>query len=296
MTTVEVMEKKISSYLRRWLGFPRSLSSSALSGTSNILQLPVSGLVEEFMVTRTREALQYRDSRDPKVASAGIQVKTGRKWSAGKALEVAESRLRQKALVGSIATGHAGIGYFPTTRVENPKGKERQHLIQEEVRAGVEEVRASRMVGLGQQGAWTKWNNVLQRKITWSNIWKADFHRIRFLVQAVYDVLPSPANLHVWGKTETPSCPQCSGWGSLEHLLSSCPKALGEGRYRWRHDQVLKAIADSLATAINTIKGHHKPKTIIMFHRAGEKPNTQPRAKSGLLTSATDWQLEVDLG
>lgn len=28
----------------------------------------------------------------------------------------------------------------------------------------------------------------------------------RFLVQAVYDVLPSPGNLHVWGKTETPCC------------------------------------------------------------------------------------------
>lgn len=81
----------------------------------------------------------------------------------------------------------------------------------------------------------------------------------------------------------------------MEHLLSSCPKALGDGRYRWRHDQVLRAVAESLATAINTIKGHHKPKTI-MFHRAGEKPNIQPRAKSGLLTSATDWELDVDLG
>lgn len=32
-------------------------------------------------------------------------------------------------------------------------------------------------------------------------------HRICFLVQAVYDALPSPANLHVWGKSEIPSCP-----------------------------------------------------------------------------------------
>lgn len=162
ITTVEGMERKISSYLRRWLGLPRSLSSSALYGTSNILQLPFSGLTEEFMVSRTREALQYRESRDPKVASAGIQVQTGRKWNAGMALDVAESRLRQKALVGSVASGRAGIGFFPSTRVDNAQGKERQHLIQEEVRAGVEEERASRMVGMGQQGAWTKWENVLQ--------------------------------------------------------------------------------------------------------------------------------------
>lgn len=87
ITTVKGMEKKISSSLQRWLGLPRSLSSSALYGTSNILQLPISSLTKEFMVSRTQEALQYRDSRDPKVVSASIQVRTGRKWSAGKALD-----------------------------------------------------------------------------------------------------------------------------------------------------------------------------------------------------------------
>ncbi|XP_041934289.1 LOW QUALITY PROTEIN: uncharacterized protein LOC121697073, partial [Alosa sapidissima] len=189
----------------------------------------------------------------------------------------------------------ADIGYFPSTRVDKAQGKQRQHLIQQEVRAGVEEERASRMVGMGQQGAWTKWENVLQRKITWPNIWRADSLNIRFLVQAVYDVLPSPSNLHVWGKAETPSCLQCPGRGSLEHLLSSCPKALGEGRYRWRHDQVLKAVAESIAKAITTTKNYSKPQSI-RFHRAGEKPTIQARARSGLLTTATDWQLEVDLG
>lgn len=58
---------------------------------------------------------------------------------------------------------------------------------------------------------------------------------------------------------------------------------------------MLRAVADSIATAINTSKGHRRPKTIT-FHRAGEKPNIPPQAKSGLLTSANDWQLEVDLG
>lgn len=295
ITTVEGMERKISSYLRRCLGLPRTPCSSALYGTSNILQLPISDLTEDFIVSRTREALQYRDSRDLKVASAGLQVQTGRKWSAGKALDVAESRLRQKALVGSIATGRAGIVYFLTNRVDQAKGKEHQHLVQEEEQAGVEEGRVSRMVGMGQQGAWTKWENVLLRKITWFNIWKADFQRIRFLVQAVYDVLPSPTNLHVWGKTDTSSCPHCPGRGSLEHLLSSCLKALGDGHYCWREDQLLRAVAESIATAINTSKGNHRTK-VIAFHKAGEKPNSPSWANVSLLTSANDWQLEVDLG
>lgn len=56
---------------------------------------------------------------------------------------------------------------------------------------------------MGQQGAWTKWENALQHKIIWSNIWKAHLLCIRFLVQVVYDVL-------------------------LEQLLSGFPKALAD--------------------------------------------------------------------
>ncbi len=209
---------------------------------------------------------------------------------------MAESRLRQKALVGNVSTGRAGLGYFPKTLVSQARGKEIHHLLQEEVRAGVEEERVSRSMGLWQQGAWTRWESTLQRRITWANILQADFHRVRFLVQAVYDTLPSPANLHVWGKSETPSCLLCSGRGSLEHLLSSCPKALADGRYRWRHDQVLKTIAESLDSAISTSKYHHVSKKAISFIKAGEKLRARPHLTTGLLTRASDWQLQVDLG
>ncbi|KAK1789934.1 hypothetical protein P4O66_002263 [Electrophorus voltai] len=82
LTTVESLERKISSFLRKWLGLPWSLTSAALYGTSNILQLPFSGLTEEFKVACTREVLQHRDSRDCKVSSTGTEVRTGRKWQA----------------------------------------------------------------------------------------------------------------------------------------------------------------------------------------------------------------------
>lgn len=39
---------------------------------------------------------------------------------------------------------------------------------------------------------------MLERKLTWNDIWKAEPQHIKFIVQAVY-VLPSPANLHVCG-------------------------------------------------------------------------------------------------
>ncbi|XP_061902037.1 uncharacterized protein LOC133649222 [Entelurus aequoreus] len=296
MTIVEGFERKISSSLRRWLGLPRSLSSFALFGHNTKLQLPFSSLAEEFKVSRAREVLLYRDSADGKVSSAGVEVRTGRKWRAQDAVERAEARLRHSTLVGTIATGRAGLGCNTKPNYSRARGKERRKLVQEEVRAEVEEARFSRVVGMSKQGAWTKWEHIAGRKITWTELWKAEPHQFKFLVQSVYDVLPSPANLFTWGLIDAPVCQLCQKRGSLEHILSCCSKALGDGRYRWRHDQVLRAIADTICMGINTSKRQHPTKSTIAFVRAGEKPQPSKKTQGGLLTTARDWQLLVDLG
>ncbi|KAK0145090.1 hypothetical protein N1851_016010 [Merluccius polli] len=147
-----------------------------------------------------------------------------------------------------------------------------------------------------QQGAWTRWKNAVERKVTWAELWKAEPHRIKFLIQAVYDVLPSPSNLHTWGIAETPACPLCSKRGTLEHILSCCTGALGDGRYRWRHDQVLKTIAEAISTGLEWAKQVRPSKKSIAFVRAGDKPTPVRRTSSaGILMSARDWQVLVDL-
>lgn len=130
----------------------------------------------------------------------------------------------------------------------------------------------------------------------WGDLWWAEPHRIKFLVQAVYDVLPSPSNLHTWGLVDTPGCALCQRKGTLEHILSCCPKALGECRYRCWHDRVLKTIAESIQVSIISCRRSKPSKQTISFIRAGEKPGRSSRVASGLLNTAQDWQLEVDLG
>ncbi|KAL7863464.1 hypothetical protein SRHO_G00124480 [Serrasalmus rhombeus] len=102
------------------------------------------------------------------------------------------------------------------------------------------------------QGAWTRWENAVERKVTWTEIWKAKPHRNKFLIRAVYDVLPSPSNLQTWGIAETPACPLCS------KRVSSLQKT-------------------------------------IAFVRAAEQAAPVKRSPAGILTTARDWQLLVDL-
>ena len=296
ITTVESLERAISNRLRRWLGLARCLSGTALYENSNTLCLPFSSLVEEFKTMKTRELLQYAESEDPKVAAAGIHIRSVRKWSAERELQVAEKRLRHKAILGPIAKGRAGLGFFPLTHTNSAKGKERCRLIQEEVHADVEEVRYCKMVSLSQQGAWTRWENVEKKRITWSDCWRPDFSEIQFLIKSVYDVLPSPTNLHIWGKRETPNCQLCAWKGSLQHILSSCPKALGDGQYCWHHDKALKVIANEVTKAMSA-SNHQPGKKLkqINFIKAGEKIQKKRGEKTYLLSSADDWQLIVDL-
>ena len=63
LTRVEKMERMISSYVRKWLGVPRCLSSVALYG-QGLLQLPLSSLTQEFKCTKVRLGMTLAETKD----------------------------------------------------------------------------------------------------------------------------------------------------------------------------------------------------------------------------------------
>lgn len=73
-------------------------------------------------------------------------------------------------------------------RLNRTHSKERHQLLQNEVKAEAEEACVSRAVGLRQQGGMDKAGSTMQHKVTWSNVMQADFHCVRFPLQAVYNV------------------------------------------------------------------------------------------------------------
>ena len=47
------------------------------------------------------------------------------------------------------------------------------------------------------------------------------------MIEIVYNVLASPVNLGIWDKSKFAIFPRCPERGLLEHILNSCPTALG---------------------------------------------------------------------
>ena len=67
---------------------------------------------------------------------------------------------------------------------------------------------------------------------------------LNFLLQAMHDALPSPANLRMWGLLHEEICSWCGGHGMMQHALSACSVTLIAGRCRWWHNQALAVEAE----------------------------------------------------
>ena len=293
LSTVEKMESKISNRLHQWLGVSPSFSNAALYGKDVKLVLPMSSLFEEYKVTKARAETTLKESKNNMVSQAGITMNTGRKWDVSEAVSQAKSRLEHKEIVGMVCVGKQGIGYNESQQWwSKAKKRDKRDMLVQEIRNTEEGQRHTKAVSMQSQGAWMKWEEVLPKKITWSELWKMEPLRIKFCLRSVYDVLPTPTNLVKWGKTEDPNCKLCGKPCTLQHVLSSCNVALTQGRYTWRHNTVLQELASAIDRKLRCKKNEER--TLIRFVKEGEKPNQGVKSTSGLLDLARDWELLVD--
>ena len=92
-------------------------------------------------------------------------------------------------------------------------------------------------------------------------------------------------------------CKLCGGKGTLTHILTGCSVALSQGRYKWRHDQVLREVANF--TEARRKSCNNNPKTLkkeeIKFVKQGEITTPTEKETRCYLDNAADWQLHVDL-
>ena len=292
LSTVERVEKMINRFTRKWLGLPPGLTNVALYSRRAKLRLPMKSVVEEYKVGKVRLQAMLELSGDCSIKEAKVQLKTGRKWKTVDALTEAEERVKFQEVAGASQVGRHGLGYGPP-RVwwSSATVRQRRDLILQEVH-GLEEVGRYQMaVQQGQQGQWTSWEEALQRSLSWSDMWNMAPLRLGFMIRAVYDQLPTSDNLAKWNKTQDKKCGLCGGSQTLKHVLSACKQSLAMGRYTWRHNQVLRVIAEAVDKAVleaNSREG-------ISSEALGQGSRSSSAKLVGLLEEASDWKVAADL-
>ena len=128
---IEKMESLIK-FLKKWLGVPKSLTNVALYSLSTKLKLPTKSHVEESKLGLARLLQMLHDSVDPLVKSAQPAI-TDWKWDVKYAVEMAESFLKMKEVIGSVATGRAGLGLHPQQWRSKETTKNKQRMVLEEI-------------------------------------------------------------------------------------------------------------------------------------------------------------------
>ena len=139
---------------------------------------------------------------------------------------------------------------------------------------------------------WTNWEAVINRVITWADMWRIPQARLSFLIRATYDTLPSPWNLHVWYGTSS-AIPRTQAY------TTSCLAVMWllQGRYGWRHDRVLRKLAEILEERRTEANGSSPGTALqsIKFVKQGGKPQNSSNNPQSLLSAGAQWNMRSDL-
>ena len=189
-----------------------------------------------------------RDSTDEYGSRAGSKLRSGRKWKVE--VKSAEERLRHSDIIGTVTHGRLWLGCVTRSRFSTASSQRRRELVQDEVRQEEEKAHMTKAVAEKKQGSWFRWESVRAKKIPWDELWRMTKARgIRFAISSVYDIWPTPTNLCTWKMSDDPLCKLCGKKATLEQILSFCSRALADGGYTWRHNQVLEVLAIGLDKA-----------------------------------------------
>ena len=154
-----------------------------------------------------------------------------------------------KEIIGTVANGKAGLGLHSQRWWFKESTANRRKMVSEEIH--LEEVkRFATAVGQRKQGEWTKWESAKDRAVTWRDLKHTEPKKLSFLIKAVYDVLPTPVNLHAWGLTTSDRCRARGKTVSLKHILIGCEYTLRS--YTWRHNEVLEIFSEVSKTCCET--------------------------------------------
>ena len=310
ITTVISWEQKTNKFLRSWLGAGHTLSRLCLFSKDSGVALPIDSLLDTWKIEKCRLQQSFNTTPDAFVRSIEPKVRSGTLWSAQTTLSNARRDLECEAMRGMTQPHfRAGIGFGDWVKPwERMSEREKQIAVIGRVKENINQERHCQYGTLDMQCRWANWNEeVLPMNLSWNNMFNLGETLVGFALRIVYGTVVTPATKSKWDVDEDGNCKLCeTNRGTIQHILSGCPVSLQQGRYRWRHDKVLKQIYEQVSYHID--KRVNNPKrstktndTNINFVGPGKNNLSSARkikhyGNMGILTEAKDWIVIADLG
>ena len=310
LSTIFKWEQMTNKHLRSWLGAGHTLSRLCLFSKDSGVALPIDSLLDTWKVEKCRLQQSYNTSPDEFVRAICPKVRSGQVWKAEDALTNAERDLECEAVRGMVQPHlRAGIGFGEWKKPwEKLSDKEKEKAIMERVTENLNQERQTQYGTLEMQSRWVEWRDeVLALDMSWNNMFKMGDSMVGFALRAVYGTLITPALASKWNEDEDGNCKLCNlgNPGTIRHILSGCPVSLQQGRYRWRHDKVLKQIEGQVAYHVEHRVNNPRRSTKIREEdikfvgagcRTGGRQKNANWKDMGITNHAKDWKVMSDLG
>ena len=123
-------------------------------------------------MAKSKLHMTLRDSKDEVIPHTLPDIRSRRKWSASLTVMEAEAGLVIRDIVGATQLDCRGIGHKEMVWWAQANDKQKKELVACELRKEEEQARMAVAVGQGQQGAWTRWETLKERKFSWSELWR----------------------------------------------------------------------------------------------------------------------------
>jgi len=150
---VSRMDTISNTYIRKWLGLPRCFSDAGLFD-KNALHLPLKSMIPGYKQEKTRLVFELKESREEAVKSAGVIIRTGRRWRAQQEVDQAVNRLQHKEVMGRVQHSRAGLGWGEPVQFWSKATREQRKSMVVEEDSRIEQDRYLIMaVSQGKQGA-----------------------------------------------------------------------------------------------------------------------------------------------
>ena len=298
ISVASLLEKRISFYIRKWLNLHPSTTSISLYSPISPCPLPLKSLTDILKSSKISGHLLLRDSRDPLVSSTDIKLKAGI-WQPNTSATIAEAELNFQKIRGPIYKGRSGLGVKKPVPVPPKQSHGYRKMVSSTSKQIDDEQHIQKALELRLQCHWISWENYIQNNLSWRDILALPPNLLSFCISSTYNVLPSPSNLSKHWKVENDS--SCSLCGkelcTIPHILGACKFSLDQGRFTFRHDNVLASIVSILQTFLKDLKPAVVNKKVnrVHFIKAGQKPPKINRNPTGILHLASDWVILSDL-
>ena len=309
VNSVLPMEKTATRYLKSWYGAHKSFNPSVLylpRSDHGLGITSISTCLKSMQITARSLAKHSTD-----IVTSGVYTlvqnaeakSQSNQWRPTQELESIERQLQFKADFGGQSS-RLGLGYNTKATYKSGSRKQRRKLATAHLKRKEAERLKLELLKLSRNCDFVKWDKIQATNRDWSGqIFLMPPETLSFILNQQAGTLPSPSNLRRWGADCAAwNCPLCGKFGATaKHILSNCYAALIQGRYTWRHDEVLATLAKHLLGLVKTAnratpRSRPIPAITKSFVRAGARSEPQrskykPRT---LLEQANDWIVLID--